>query len=105
MLAKIHPEIGESCRPHQPLFRVVDVSQCYLVANLEAATVRVLAVAKEVALELQTGRTPTRCTGKVQFISPVVDSASGLQEVKIVFDNAAGSVYPGIPGALILPEP
>ena len=41
-------------------------------------------------------------TGKVVFLSPVVDPASGLQKVKLLFDNADGKVRPGLAGKLFI---
>jgi multidrug efflux pump subunit AcrA (membrane-fusion protein) len=35
------------------------------------------------------------------FVSPVTDAASGLVEVIAEFDNADGSVKPGVSGRLI----
>ena len=33
----------------------------------------------------------------------VVDPASGLREVRILFENPVGRVAPGVPGTLVLP--
>ena len=40
----------------------------------------------------------TNIGGKIVFISPVVDPASGLQKVKVLFDNAEGKIRPGVSG-------
>ena len=102
VLARVALEVGENCQPHQPLFRVVDISRCYFVVNLEAAIARELELGQEVTIELPAGEKVITCTGKVSFISPVVDSASGLQEVKALFDNPGDRFYPGVSGSLIL---
>ena len=43
-----------------------------------------------------------RIAGTVVFVSPVVDPASGLLEVKAEFDNKEGEVRPGIAGVMLL---
>ncbi len=101
VLAKMHLEVGENCQPHQPLFRVVDVSRCQLVANVEASLARELEAGQAVRVELQAGEETISCQGTISFICPVVDAASGLQEVKAVFDNPGNRFYPGVPGQLL----
>jgi len=34
----------------------------------------------------------------------VVDASSGLRTVKAVFDNADGSIQPGVAGAMLIDE-
>jgi multidrug efflux pump subunit AcrA (membrane-fusion protein) len=36
------------------------------------------------------------------YVSPVVDAASGLQEVKALFENAGGVIRPGVAGVLMV---
>jgi multidrug efflux pump subunit AcrA (membrane-fusion protein) len=38
----------------------------------------------------------------IEFASPVVDPSSGLREIKVVFDNDRGKIFPGATGTLIL---
>jgi RND family efflux transporter MFP subunit len=95
-------ELGESCQPYQPLARVVDARRCYLVANLEPRAAAALSPGKEVKLEIDTGATAEPVSGTVTFLSPVADAASGLIEVKVLFENAAGKIRPGLAGRLHL---
>jgi multidrug efflux pump subunit AcrA (membrane-fusion protein) len=44
-----------------------------------------------------------RMAGRVSFISPVVDPASGLIEVRITIPNHLLLVKPGIKGSIELP--
>jgi len=103
VVAEVHREVGENCQPHEPLVRIVDSSKCHLVANVEADLVRALSVGQEIPLEILVGPEPHRCQGAISFISPVVDAASRLQKVKVLFDNADGHVYPGVAGRMLLP--
>ena len=41
--------------------------------------------------------------GTVEFVSPVVDKASLLRTVKVIFDNSNHSVEPGVTGKIVLP--
>ena len=43
--------------------------------------------------------------GEIIFVSPVVDPASGLLTVKAEFENADGSVRPGVAGSMVIPSP
>ncbi len=94
---------GEACQPYQPLVRVVDTQHCYFVSNLEAKLATRLSVGQTINLEVETGGAPLRVEGKIIFVSPVVDPASGLVKVRATFDNLGGKVRPGLSGKLLLP--
>ena len=55
-------------------------------------------------LQISSGSGPMSVEGKLVFLSPVVDPASGLQKVKVLFDNAGGKVAPGVAGKMLLEE-
>ena len=95
-------DVGESCQAYQPVARLVDARQCYFVSNVEAKPAGRLKLGQEVRLEIDTTTGPAALTGKVVFLSPVVDPASGLQKVKLLFDNADGKVRPGLAGKLFI---
>jgi RND family efflux transporter MFP subunit len=99
---KLFLEPGETCQENQPLVHVVDTSKCLFVGNAEEWVGRRLKKGQSVNLQIKTGSEFADRTGKVVFISPVVDPASGLLEVKAEFDNQDGSVRPGTSGRLIL---
>jgi hypothetical protein len=40
----------------------------------------------------------------IEYASPVVDPASGLREVKVLFDNPTGDVQPGVAGSMTVGE-
>jgi len=101
-LADLPMEPGEACEAYQPLARLVDPNQGHLLCNLEFEQAARLKLSQEVDLELDTATGPVEVKGRVIFISPVVDQASSLQEVKILFDNRDGRIRLGTPGRLIL---
>ena len=101
-LAEIARDVGEACQPYQPLIRIVDTRQGYFVSNVEARVAGRLKLDQTANLEIATGQTVLKVSGKVVFISPVVDPASGLQKVRVLFDNADGRIRPGVAGKLLL---
>ncbi|MBW2622613.1 MAG: efflux RND transporter periplasmic adaptor subunit [Deltaproteobacteria bacterium] len=98
-------EEGESCEPQQPLVQVIDRNKCLLVCNIEEITGRNLKKGQVVDLEIRAGSGTLGKKGKIIFISPAVDPASGLMEVKTEFDNKDGEVRPGVSGLMLLKAP
>lgn len=94
---------GEACQPYQPLARVVDTRHCYFVSNIEARLAAKLKVDQAVDLEIQSGDAVVNVSGKIIFISPVVDPGSGLVKVRAAFENPDGKVRPGVACKMSLP--
>ena len=102
VVTKINIEEGEICQPDRPLLRLVDVASVYFIANIEARLAHGLRVGQDLAVHIENDGTPLERTGKVEFVSPVVDAASGLQEVRVLFANPDGTVRPGLSGTVEL---
>jgi len=94
ILAEIRVDEGESVQGGEAVLRFVDVSEAYLVLNLPADLVSGLKRGEQVTLQFGSKRDIVK-SGKVAFISPVVDPASGLRRVKMHFINDAPQVEPG----------
>jgi RND family efflux transporter MFP subunit len=99
---KLH--VGEACAAYEPVLRVVDTRHCYFVSNIESGAAVGLKTGQKLQLEIENGAAPIKVEGQIIFISPVVDSASGLQRIKAVFDNTDGKVRPGLAGVVVLPR-
>ena len=99
---KLHQ--GESCAPYEPIVRLVDTRQCYFVSNLEAGSRLQLKPGQKVEIQLEDVAAPLKVPARIVFVSPVVDSASGLQRFKALFDNSNGLVRPGVAGKISLGE-
>jgi multidrug efflux pump subunit AcrA (membrane-fusion protein) len=56
-------------------------------------------------MSIRTGSKSITKKGTVAFVSPIVDPASGLLEVKAAFNNQDGAVRPGIEGFMLLSAP
>lgn len=95
-------EVGEYCQPPRVLLRLVDARQFYAVANVDPTATAGLAVGRVVRLEIG-GESGPRFEGRIVFISPVLDPASGLLRIKALFDNPDGRLRPGVAGQLKLP--
>ena len=99
---KLHE--GEACAAYEPVVRVADTRKCYFVTNLEAGDPVRLKTGQKVVIEIENAAAPIKVNGEIVFVSPVVDSASGLQRIKAVFDNADGKVRPGLTGRVLWGE-
>jgi len=102
VVVKHRKRIAESVQALEPLFDIVDVRRCrfttYVVANLAQSFRK----GQVVTLQLDGGAAPRERKGTIDFISPVVDKASMLRVVKVVFDNGDGSIEPGVTGRILV---
>ena len=105
IVVKLLVDEGESCEEHKPLVQLVNTGKCLFVCNVEERTGRNLKKKQILELEIKTGDTVVSKKGKIIFISPVVDPASSLMEVKTEFDNRDGAVWPGMSGTMIVDFP
>ncbi len=90
---------GAAVAPYQPVVRLVDTSQCYFVGHVDGKVVGNLKLDQPVKIVLDGGQT---VTGKICYLSPVVDAASGLARVKAVFDNPGGKIRPGLAATMTI---
>jgi RND family efflux transporter MFP subunit len=97
-IAEISLRTGAACAPYQPIARLVDTSQFYFTGHLDGKSARRLVMNEPVSLAIAGITKPM--TGKICFVSPVVDPASGLATVKAIFENADGGVRPGLAATL-----
>ncbi len=102
IITELMLDVGEACQPYQPLVRVVDVRRVYFIANIEAKLAVLFKQGQLVKLEIETGAAALPVQGKISFLSPVADPASGLLKLKVLFDNPADKIRPGLAGKLLL---
>ncbi|MCC7373938.1 MAG: efflux RND transporter periplasmic adaptor subunit [Verrucomicrobiales bacterium] len=102
-IATYFKQVGEACdQERAPVVRVVDTSRCLFVADCDAAAWQRLKMGETVKLEFEDRQGPLRIDGKVHYIAPVIEPASGLLRVKILFENPSLRIRPGVAGRLIL---
>jgi RND family efflux transporter MFP subunit len=99
-VTELYLEAGEACQAQQPVARVVDTRRCYFISNVEARAGHALKAGQQVDLEIESGASTVRVRGTLNFVSPVVDPASGLLRIRAVFDNPNGTIRPGVAGTL-----
>jgi len=95
-------QVGESCPEHQMVVRLVDIRQCYFIANLESKWASFLKTGATVRLRLDSGNQATEMSGTVCYVAPVVDPASGLLRIKAIFSNLDGKIKPGVTGRILI---
>lgn len=97
-IADISLKTGAACAPYQTIARLVDTTKFYFVGHLDGKIALGLKLEQAVTLEVDGVAKPV--AGKISFISPVVDPASGLAKVKAIFENADGAIRPGLSARL-----
>lgn len=100
IVTRLEVRLGESVAPHEPVVTVVDVSRVRFVGTVPAADGSRLRKGRQVSLLLGADGAQRR-TAQLVYIAPTADASSGLIEVMAEFDNADGSVRPGISGRLL----
>jgi RND family efflux transporter MFP subunit len=93
---------GENCDSDTPLLRIVNSKRLEFVASVELAVSQLLELGQEVELLFEARQKPLQLKGKISFISPVVDPASGLRKIKASFTNQELAVTAGEPGTMQL---
>jgi RND family efflux transporter MFP subunit len=91
---------GESVQAHETALRLCDLSSIQFVVNVPAQAGERLR--QGATVNLQVGQPPVPTRGRLTFVSPVVDAASGLREVKIDLIQPGPQVRPGVPATLEL---
>ena len=81
----------------------VDSRDFYAVSNADPAHAGHVRVGQVLAIEMTAPGGSVVLEGKVVFVSPVVDPASGLMRLKVKFANPEGRVRPGAAGLLQVP--
>ena len=100
VITKVAMRVGESIAPHDATIGLVNISRVRFMGTISAQAGARLKVGNTVSIKLGVDDSAKTRTARVVFVSPVTDAASGLVEVIAEFDNADGSVRPGITGRM-----
>lgn len=90
---------GEWARLGEVVLKMVDLSQVELRLNVPPAFAASLKKGDAVTGVFESAKNAP-VTGTVKFVSPVVDAASGLVDVRVRFPNARGEIRPGLKGTV-----
>lgn len=102
VVTKVGYRVGESVAPHEPVIVLVDVTRVRFLSAVAPTAAAKLLKGQSVDIKLGQGAITTERRAQVVFVAPTADPSSGLIEVIAEFDNANGSVRPGVTGHLIL---
>ncbi len=105
IITKIHLDEGESSQASDPLIELVDVTKGLFIAYVEAQTGLLFKRHQVVTVKINVGDKNKSIDGKVIFISPIVDEASGVVKIKVLFDNSNATIRPGTSATLSLKFP
>lgn len=89
-------EEGETVTATQPVFVVVNIEQVYIQFYVRAEDLRHIYVGQEAKARFPELDLDGELTGKVDFIDPRVDAASGLLRVRVLVDNPTHQVKAGV---------
>lgn len=96
VITKISLEPGEYAKQGEPLVHMVDADTCVIKFAIPLKDTTNVRVGSPIPVTLLEENSEKKIIGKISFISPVADPASGLVEAKITFNNAVLKVKPGI---------
>lgn len=102
VVTEVQVEAGEIARPGQPMVSLVSVRQCYLQCHLDPRRAETLEVGQKVQVVVPLATEKVILEGKIDLIAPTVDAASGLRQVRVLFDNPERRVAPGMSAFVIL---
>lgn len=95
---------GEATDNYLPLLSLVDLSKVYLETYLPANRLRDVQPGQTV--EVTVADLPgKKFSGKVEFIAPVIDAASGDFRMKVLLDNDDHALRSGLSATGLLPLP
>lgn len=89
-------EVGESVTSTQPVFRLVDIAQVYVQFYIRSEELGRFKLGETVQVHYVAGDAKTSRAGKVDFIDPRIDAASGLMRVKVLVQNPDRQIIPGL---------
>ncbi len=100
VITRVVLRVGESIAPHEPMLGLVNTRRVRFLGSIAAQAGSRLKAGNTVSIKLGAGEGARTRAARVVFVSPVTDAASGLIEVIAEFDNADGSIRPGITGRM-----
>jgi RND family efflux transporter MFP subunit len=106
IITNLPVKVGEYCDIGRAVARVVDSREFYITSNVDPERAGHLQVDQNVALVVPgPGGAAVQVSGRVIYVAPVIDPASGLLRIRALFPNPDGAVRPGVAGVLHVPSP
>ena len=85
------------------LFRS-DADVCYLRVSISSMALRRLKLDQPLSIQFEPALKLAPVRGRISYLSPGVDAASGLVEMRVTFQNPGWRIPPGVKGSVILEE-
>lgn len=90
-------EVGEMVAVGEPILRLVDIATIFISVYMTVEEARAFPVGREVELRFPEMESDFEgLVGKVDFVDPRVDPASGLLQIRILAENPNFAVKPGL---------
>jgi len=102
VVTRIDIEIGEWARPGEPVLQLVDADLCYLKVNVTPGALRGLRPDQSIEIRFDPMLALASVKGRLSFVSPATDPASGLTELRVSFQNTGWRVPPGVKAFIVL---
>lgn len=102
IVTRIIKQAGESAQAYEAVLRLCDLSRIEFMANLPVEQSNRLREGQSVRVSVASVP-PATVSARLTFVSPVIDPASGLREIKADLINPPAAVRPGISAVLLTP--
>ena len=102
IITKLTPQVGEWAKPGDPVISLVDASTAILRLAVPHSDAGALKLGASQLIRTEAGSSLAQITGRISFVSPVADPASGLVQVEITFSNPKYAIKPGVKGMIDL---
>jgi RND family efflux transporter MFP subunit len=96
ILTKRLKDTGESVSRMEPVAEVMSIDRVFVLLNLPESLRATLRRGSAAVVEVPSISPSRRFPGKIDFIDPVVNPGSGLFRVKILLENPAHELRPGM---------
>ena len=89
-------EVGESITATQPMFRLVDIDHVFVQFYARVEEAADIKIDGRLQVKCRVDNQDATFDGRVEFIDPRVDAASGLTRVKVLVANPEHRIRPGL---------
>ena len=96
VVTKINLDIGEWTTKGEAIVEFVDRTVCFVETNIPQNEIGNIKLNQKYTISIKKGDGFVKKQGKVTYISPIVDSSSGLVLIKIEFNNSSLDILPGV---------
>ena len=104
VVTRVDLEVGEWAKFGEPVLQIVDADVCYLRVNITPMALRKLKLEQPLTIQFEPVLKIAPVRGRVSYLSPGIDPASGLVELRVTFQNPGWRVPPGVKGSVSIDE-